>query len=1022
MKRKIVVLSVLLALTAFAISLTNTKKVTEVTANEWSTFVEGEHDFGDSYQIPTMTYNVDGVDYPSTCITTFPDNTQSASSTIELDQAGQYILEYSVSVNGVIHNITKSINVDYKLLHVGDKTKSSLRYINSEDIKSYGADTPGFYVQLGFGDVLNFTKPFYLDQMDGVTHLIKGYVVPLTKGSCDFGQLFFKLTDADNPEKYVTLCYYSHTETNGNGSSSHSSSVMAKSDAQPYFAGLHQTQGLHTNDTYGLWSGVCFDAYNYEKPGYKDAADAALFTFGFNYITKEIYGTGFGKGASLDKVLDLDSPDSVDIPWAGFTSNRAFLSIYCESYSSTTANFVITELAGVDPHDFADNIFIDNFAPDITVDSEYEDLPNGAVGYYYPIPEATAYDQISLGCEVKTEVYYNYFSDDKVNVQITNNSFLMDKIGIYTIVYTASDKSGNMATATKTISVFENMPKPDFELPLHHITSAHVGEFVKIDREVELTSSVGNALLNIYYVVDDVKTLVDSDGFRITELKDYEIIYEAKDLIGQVTSKSFSISVTDGGLPILEKPIVFPRYFISRGYYDFPKEKVFFYENGHLVEKELVLEVTDDNGTRTYKNQEYSPIVDTNGHLVNINVKCDNHILQSEQIYTIKNLGTAIRANAINLPNYFIEDGMEKELLSNGIQFSSMNAGNSSVDFANRLLNIDFNLTVTSLLNFDMESAFVVRLTDASNPSLSVEMKITNIDGDTYFVVDNNKTIVVNDELNKTTNSYSITFDGHSFGCESYSFKVQKYVNGAPFTGFESNMAYLTIYLENSNDNTSFILKDICQCVFSNTVARDRISPVIFAGSSYGGTKVINSYYTIKPAYSFDVLSPNITFTLDVVGPDGQYMKATDGTSLQGADPTKEYNILLDKYGQYYFTLTSIEDARFLESGSPQVIGYYIRVYDDVAPTVTFNSGMPSEAKVGDIIQIPTFTCSDNITPADQLIIQRIVLNPNGVYQYLKDTDTAYKVSVAGEYRFIFHVIDIAGNFTTKTFIVVVSK
>ena len=216
----------------------------------WSDFQEGDPSFGTSYQVPKMSYELNGVSYPASVIVTFPDGTQSADSILFLDQAGVHTFEYSVLVNGEIHNITKQIKVGFPQMRVGNREKSSIEYITAEQSKELGAaGTAGMYVKLGMGDTLNFTKPIYLDEMNDTTALVKGYIAPLSKGSVDFNQLFIKLTDADDPNKFVILCYYSHVETGGDGRTTHSSSAMARSDAQPYFAGIHPKASTPTINT-----------------------------------------------------------------------------------------------------------------------------------------------------------------------------------------------------------------------------------------------------------------------------------------------------------------------------------------------------------------------------------------------------------------------------------------------------------------------------------------------------------------------------------------------------------------------------------------------------------------------------------------------------------------------------------------------------------------------------------------------------------------------------------------------------
>lgn len=989
----------------------------------WSDFQEGDPSFGTSYQVPKMSYELNGVSYPASVIVTFPDGTQSADSTLFLDQAGVHTFEYSVRVNGEIHNITKQIKVGFPQMRVGNREKSSIEYITAEQSKELGAaGTAGMYVKLGMGDTLNFTKPIYLDEMNDTTALVKGYIAPLSKGSVDFNQLFIKLTDADDPNKFVILCYYSHVETGGDGRTTHSSSAMARSDAQPYFAGIHQSQGLHTNDKYGLWSGVVFDGYMKDKNGYKDTIDEAQFVFGFNYANKVVYGTGFGKGQTLDTVLDLDEvPTQVETAWTGFTSNRAFLSIYAESYSGSTANFVISEVAGVSAKQMADNSFTDSEEPEISIDTDFDSLPNGAVGYYYPVPTAKAYDQVSLDCPVKTEVFYNYFSSDRTSVKIKDGKFYMDKEGTYTICYTSFDKAGNKAESLRTISVFKNMDKPDFDMPAHEDHIA-VGDFFTVNKKIATRGGVGEKTVEAYYEVDGKRFPIEGNGFRITELKTYKVMYRVTDMIGQVSEKGFDIRVVDSKKPILEKKIHYPKYLVSGGYYEFPTEKVFYYENGALVEKQLTLEVTDSNGTKTYANEDFCPVIIHNKDKVTIKAKCGDEVLQSDEIVVMKNMGTESSARSINLTNYLMSDGIKKELTPDDGMLLTTTKEEAKFDFVTPFYLDSFSLDIKALLGFANHSGIVVRITDFANDENQIEARIALNNDVTTFEVNGTKSVLVNNDINVGNNNYVLGYKNGSFTCGDTALPVKTFANGDAFQGFESLKGYMSLEFENCPVGANLHFVNFCQCGFSSRTARDRVSPVVQMDDNYGGTRNIHTTYHIDPAYSFDVLSPNTVFTLDVLSPSGQPVKALDGTLLQKADPTKGYDISLEEYGQYYFTLTTIEDSRFLSNGSELTISYYVSVYDDVAPVVEFSTGMKKEAKVGETVLLPEFTASDNITKTENLIIQRVMLTPRGDYRYLDESYTAYTFQEEGTYRFMIRVMDEAGNIVSKTFETVVTK
>ena len=71
---------------------------------------------------------------------------------------------------------------------------------------------------------------------------------------------------------------------------------------------------------------------------------------------------------------------------------------------------------------------------------------------------------------------------------------------------------------------------------------------------------------------------------------------------------------------------------------------------------------------------------------------------------------------------------------------------------------------------------------------------------------------------------------------------------------------------------------------------------------------------------------------------------------------------------------------------------------------------LPSEVKVGSTVRFPNFTFSDNITSNDNLILQRVYIDPNGRYHYLSANENSITFSMVGKYKVMIHVYDEAGN------------
>ncbi|MCQ2742102.1 MAG: hypothetical protein MJ239_02225 [Bacilli bacterium] len=991
----------------------------------WSEAKAINGNLGETITLPDVTYT-DGQAYKATKITTYPDGSEKMGDVIELTMSGLYTVTYTAIVDGEVVNKVETFFVDYPQLKVGNPV-SSVEYLENPKEAGINADKPGAFVKLAYGDTLSFTKPVYMKDLVSTNLLTKFYVVPSNPGSVDFSAITLTLTNPDNPDNYVKMIYYSHVETNSNGSVSHSSSVCARSDACNVYAGIHQSQGLHTNDKYGLWSGCTFDGY--VQPAYaSDKIDTCMFCFGFDATTNETFGTGFNLGRSGDKILDLDDPNQVRKVWGGFTSDRVLMSISCDSYSSTTANFVITDIFGVTGEELKSNIFVDDEDPEIKLVNDVT-LPSGAVGYTYPIPEAYAYDKISLELPVDVNVYQNYDDpDNRVKVKVENNKFRMENAGLYSIVYETKDHAGNNAKLVKSISVLQNLSKPEFELPTH-ISEAQVGTYIPLEHSIDIVSHCGEATLNTYYSsASHEKTLVE-DGFRLDKVEDFTVYYEAVDMVGQVTSKTYTIHVLNDNIPVLEKEVALPKYFIAGAFYKVPSIKVCLFRNNQLVYEDAKLELTCDGQSKSYgEGEEYSPSINSQRETVNAKIKYNDVVLTSTDILTIKSTGKDDNPNKLDLENYFITKGGDFTLRPNnakfpedkerGAYFSSVSGSDFGFDFANYILGMNFSVTLNKVLNAKAGTRVKVILTDADDFNNKISASFTYDGTNTYFEVGSSKVMCLDTLFNvdDERNTFPLAFDGTQF-IYNNDVRLTPFTreDGKAFTGFNSQNVYFSLETTSCSNNTSLLVGDLCGYIFKSGTSRDVTAPVIYMPDSIGGTKNLNDVYVTSKMYAYDVLSPNVVFTLTVKNDKNQFAKDVNGNDVNEVDPSKSHDIVLSDYGTYTFKISAQEDPRFVRYPNISSYSRSVHVYDDVKPTLTLLEQFQSEVKVGTEVRFPKFTYSDNHDTQEQLIVQRTYIDAKGRYHYMSETENSIKFIYKGTYKIMINVMDTSGNIANAT-------
>ena len=65
---------------------------------------------------------------------------------------------------------------------------------------------------------------------------------------------------------------------------------------------------------------------------------------------------------------------------------------------------------------------------------------------------------------------------------------------------------------------------------------------------------------------------------------------------------------------------------------------------------------------------------------------------------------------------------------------------------------------------------------------------------------------------------------------------------------------------------------------------------------------------------------------------------------------------------------------------------------------------------MGELIVIPNFTISDNITSAEEVVTNYCIITPNGKIMYLPAGSNSFKPAYAGVYEIRVLVYDKAGN------------
>ena len=145
---------------------------------------------------------------------------------------------------------------------------------------------------------------------------------------------------------------------------------------------------------------------------------------------------------------------------------------------------------------------------------------------------------------------------------------------------------------------------------------------------------------------------------------------------------------------------------------------------------------------------------------------------------------------------------------------------------------------------------------------------------------------------------------------------------------------------------------------------------------------------------------------MSVKDPEGNVVKAEDGTKLSEVTPDKVYQIKIDTYGEYRIEYQATDGRNATRTVSSQ-----IKVVDVSKPTIKLSEILPTEATVGEELVLPEMTCEDNVTDKEGIVTWVTVQHPSGK---IRPCSTTLKLEEEGQYRFTFYAMDSEGNIQKK--------
>lgn len=979
-KRKIVFTSIIAVfVVSVAMSIASFAVVSARSVPAWGEVaVESGYEYGTTFNIPERKIVVGGKYRNVTAILRFPDGTETKESSVKLDQAGIYKLRFIAQADGNVYLDEKEFKVTAKYAIVGDK--STVEYISTSKKPNSGA----LYVRLAAGETLEFSEPIDIKDATKSDNIIELMAIPDKIGNQDFEKITVRLTDVHDSSVYVEIISYAYGGVL-NGCRAY---VLSHGNGQTPKGYYHSGSSLTLNSNVsGTSAAHCFYGWTNDD-GTQQYSSLRL---AFDYENNAVYAN--------DRLnIDLDSTDCFpEYLWSGFTGSKVKVSVSCDTYSAATANFEIYSVYGMD---LSKSLYKDEVAPQITVDADADDMPYAEAGKTYGVPDAYAFDDVCGYLDAVCKVYYNYNSENPVSVAVENGRFATRYVGWYTIVYSATDYSGNKAEKTLWVNSLTDAEDPTITIDeSSKKTSAYVGETYTV-AEVACYGGSGKLVCNVYAEKDGNRTIVEDNEFVPETAGSYKIIYEVTDEIGQTVNAEYGFTVSVASSPVFRKDVLLPSVLIVGGNYEIPTVYAYDYSDGTKKDVAATCVVADKNGSATYNAGDvYVPAIDGKNGTVTFKFVAGT-AERSYEVPCVDVWNVIGNRKRLDFAAYmYSEDGVVTEKTKDGLKVTVN--GDGTAEFINPLLADKFSVTLRGSDGF---GKIAVTLTDDQDEKVKITFVLEEKNGKVYL--SSNGTTITPEFSFDGERNIEIGYSNGKLTAAGLTINVEKTDDGKTFEGFKSHKVRMSFSFSTAEEKSVYIEK-IVNHSFAVTLSSDGTEPAYYVPTTAGGT-IAPGKTTIYAAYAADVLDPNALFTMSVVDSDGNYLSDVNGVLLKDVDPSRDYTVNFDKLGEYavkYF----VSDV-FNSSANTASYSVSYKVLDEVAPVIKFSGEFKTEIKVGEIYSLPSVKVSDNYSENDKIQFMKYFSDPSGRMNEISSDSNSFKATIAGKYTLYYMAVDEAGN------------
>lgn len=730
---------------------------------------------------------------------------------------------------------------------------------------------------------------------------------------------------------------------------------------------------------------------------------AVISTF-FDYAERAVYAQPYG---SLEKttVRDLDSEEHL-LPgestlWNGFTTGEVRLSFSFQTINpSAKAAIYLFTLNG---QDLTGEEIVDTTAPVVkTADENLADgVPEGEVSRPYKIFNATAYDALDGKLDA-SQIEVNVLKPDgETSCPIDSDGyFTPDEAGIYTIVWSISDSSGNPGEYRLPVTVRGKLADLQITVENNDLQETYsVGETVHIPQNLTIRGGSGAYKTSIS-VIDGAsgEPMPLTGGTIVFTRQGYYIVsYRAEDYIGNVTMQKYFILAEGRSQPYVEEPSM-PTAVLAGKQFVFPEFSAIDYNSyaGKPVSANKFYEVTADDWktTSVYKEGDtFTPSAGTYRYRV-----CAENIADPSQSYTGEEGSfTAAEAESIGAYLYDPAGNVQADYTASADYPRYIAQEDVTLEFLNRLSAESFYLTFNVPSELSGYGMIELLVRDYANASQSVTIGISRGDSQCGVYLNGERVLSLNSPFTGTT--FEVYFSN------GYAYINATLLGELGEDMFSSGLVYLSVSVKEVSGAAGFELRRINNQtylgLFDEGENFDLTAPVVVPSEDIELIKYVGDSIVIPSAKAYDVLDPVSTISLRVMRNEEQIYQQNDAEGTV---------IFAELPGEYMIVYTASDS-----SGNTASAIYTVKVINRAAPSINVQGNLPAQTSTGSTVKIPQATASDFAGNALEVFVYVIDAD-----NYMRQAADSFVAEKAGTYIVRYYCYDAYGCYTIRDYAVTV--